>query len=172
MEQLSLGVDPQSEGSSSENFFICKSTAKVAHIWTGSDTACRQYSTGGIKRAGQVVKDRGQRKICHMCSSVTYEKVYSPPPDIETDTEWTAHLKKYPDAPPSEGETKAMMASYANGEICRETLMWIQGLIDINEDTRTMSNSERRKHFAIIAAEHRMGDPFVIKRKFSRKRII
>jgi hypothetical protein len=85
---------------------------------------------------------------------------------------WVDHLAKYPDQAPSPGEQKAIACMYANGTICRQSMEWLLGLIDIQEDPRLMSNAERRKHFAIIAAEHRMSDPFKIKRKVNRKRIV
>lgn len=42
-----------------------------AHIWNGSDTACRMWSTGGLKRdLFECSPDRGQHEICHMCAVV------------------------------------------------------------------------------------------------------
>lgn len=40
------------------------------HYWSGQDTACRLWSTGGIKqdRAGWTVTDKPPaRELCHMC---------------------------------------------------------------------------------------------------------
>lgn len=31
--------------------YLVRIRGRTAHIWTGSDTACRQYSTGGIKHS-------------------------------------------------------------------------------------------------------------------------
>ena len=41
-----------------------------AHLWDGSDTACRLWSTGGIKqtRPGWITTPSiGGRELCHMC---------------------------------------------------------------------------------------------------------
>lgn len=41
-----------------------------AHIWSGSDTACRMWSTGGMNRAKPSWLVRGDadgRLVCHMC---------------------------------------------------------------------------------------------------------
>lgn len=50
-------------------FLIRKQGAKVkAHIWTGSDTVCQMWSTGGMKQSRfEVREDRGEHEICHMC---------------------------------------------------------------------------------------------------------
>ena len=47
-------------------------TAKsVAHIWTGSDTACRMYSTGGLNpKKYKLSKESYDLKICTMCRNV------------------------------------------------------------------------------------------------------
>jgi hypothetical protein len=49
------------------------SRKKRAHIWKPkvNDTACRQYSTGGMKRLHKfrVVEDRGNVQICSMCAA-------------------------------------------------------------------------------------------------------
>jgi len=45
----------------------------IAHLWTGYDTACRQWSTGGIKAKKQyaVLPDNsGHFQICTMCAAV------------------------------------------------------------------------------------------------------
>lgn len=44
---------------------------KVAHIWLGEDTACRQYSTGGMTQKRYItVFEIGNLPICAMCASV------------------------------------------------------------------------------------------------------
>lgn len=50
-------------------WLVRKNGKKVkAHIWTGSDTACRMWSTGGLKQPRfEVVGERGDHEICHMC---------------------------------------------------------------------------------------------------------
>jgi hypothetical protein len=43
-----------------------------AHIWTGEDTACRMYSTGGMLKDRFELRDEpGEHRICTMCVSVT-----------------------------------------------------------------------------------------------------
>lgn len=49
-----------------------------AHIWFegplegASDTACRMWSTGGLRQDRYEVRtDRGEREICHMCQHLT-----------------------------------------------------------------------------------------------------
>lgn len=44
-----------------------------AHLWNGSDTVCRMWSTGGLRARRQfLVCDTPEgRKICHMCQAVT-----------------------------------------------------------------------------------------------------
>jgi hypothetical protein len=53
-------------------WLIRKKGAKVAaHIWTGTDTACRMYSTGGLRKNRYVVvNDKGNHEICYMCNIV------------------------------------------------------------------------------------------------------
>ena len=89
---------------------------------------------------------------------------------MEKPQTWQDQLASYPDQSPTNGETKAMMAMYANGEICRETMNWLLGLIDIQEDIRLMSNKERRRHFAQLAFEKRATDPLMIKRRGPKRR--
>lgn len=50
-------------------FLIRKTGLKArAHLWTGEDTACRMWSTGGLKRSRFDVKsERGEHEICVMC---------------------------------------------------------------------------------------------------------
>lgn len=43
-----------------------------AHLWNGSDTACRMFSTGGMCRDRYFcVTHPGPREICWMCQSIT-----------------------------------------------------------------------------------------------------
>lgn len=57
-------------------YLIRKGKNRAAHIWLGSDTACRMWSTGGIpKRKSFVLEpDSGDLRVCHMCE-VAYEKI-------------------------------------------------------------------------------------------------
>ncbi len=51
--------------------YLLKDRAQVAHYWTGSDTLCRLWSTGGIveKSAFSVSGDDKGRRICLMCGT-------------------------------------------------------------------------------------------------------
>jgi len=44
---------------------------RVAHLWTGTDTACRMYSTGGItrKRRYHVSETNAGLPICVNCKT-------------------------------------------------------------------------------------------------------
>lgn len=57
----------------SDEFLIRKTGAKArAHLWLGHDTACRMWSTGGMKQSRyQVTSVRGDREICLMCMNVS-----------------------------------------------------------------------------------------------------
>ena len=49
-------------------YLTSKKRPKVAHIWTGSDTACRMYGTGGLKQKKYQVTDSDMGlPICTMC---------------------------------------------------------------------------------------------------------
>jgi hypothetical protein len=53
--------------------FLIRTTGQnqKAHIWVDGDTACRMWSTGGLKKYRFAIKtDRGNHKICHMCKQV------------------------------------------------------------------------------------------------------
>jgi hypothetical protein len=54
-------------------FLIRKTGAKAkAHIWNGNDTACRMWSTGGLKKSRYEERvDPGAHEICSMCQGVT-----------------------------------------------------------------------------------------------------
>lgn len=42
----------------------------VAHIWTGNDTACTMFSTGGLRdKKRQVFPDAGNKPVCLMCQN-------------------------------------------------------------------------------------------------------
>jgi len=58
-----------------------------AHLWNGSDTVCRMWSTGGLRAKKQfVVCDTSEgRKICHMCQSVANK---NPPSKMEEVVVW------------------------------------------------------------------------------------
>lgn len=44
----------------------------AAHLWTGEDTLCRMYSTGGLKlrRGYRITESAEGRRTCVMCQSV------------------------------------------------------------------------------------------------------
>jgi hypothetical protein len=45
-----------------------KGKKQKAHVWTGTDTLCRMWSTGGMKPTRfQVRAERGDKEICFMC---------------------------------------------------------------------------------------------------------
>ncbi len=51
---------------------------RVAHIWTGADTACRMFSTGGMNRANYARSTDGRGlPVCLMCRNVM-RKGYRP----------------------------------------------------------------------------------------------
>jgi hypothetical protein len=42
----------------------------AAHLWLGNDTACKMYSTGGLRPERQKIFDTPmEKKICLMCSN-------------------------------------------------------------------------------------------------------
>ena len=42
-----------------------------AHIWIGYDTRCSMWSSGGLREENfEIVSDRGDHEICHMCEQV------------------------------------------------------------------------------------------------------
>ena len=51
-----------------EYLFNLNKTGSAAHIWLGSDTACRMYSTGGLRPGNKKTfpSPMGKR-VCHMC---------------------------------------------------------------------------------------------------------
>ena len=53
-------------------FLAKKRKSNVVHFWTGTDTVCRQWSTGGIKNQDEyeVVTNTLGRDICHQCGEV------------------------------------------------------------------------------------------------------
>lgn len=52
-------------------YLMRRSGGGKAHHWTGSDTACRMASTGGLAMREYVVADHPEgRPICQMCAHV------------------------------------------------------------------------------------------------------
>ena len=51
-------------------YLIANKKARVAHLWTGSDTVCRMFSTGGMKKKGyEVFPETGGLPICSLCEN-------------------------------------------------------------------------------------------------------
>jgi len=54
-------------------YLVPKSGKRATHVWVERDTACRMYSTGGLRRTDKYdIVDRAERhknhrKICAMC---------------------------------------------------------------------------------------------------------
>jgi hypothetical protein len=56
--------------SNMEYFYDPLRKKTAAHIWTGSDTACTMFSTGGLKSKKRTVyPDNGNKRICVMCQN-------------------------------------------------------------------------------------------------------
>ena len=54
-----------------EAYLIRKSKPRVAHIWHETDTACRMYSTGGLKKKKYAVSyGPTNLPLCNMCGNV------------------------------------------------------------------------------------------------------
>lgn len=49
-------------------YLVRKKNAMTAHIWTGYDTACRMYSTGGLRKKAYMVVETCDLPTCTMCS--------------------------------------------------------------------------------------------------------
>jgi hypothetical protein len=48
-----------------------KGKPRVYHLFTGTDTVCRMYSTGGLKKQKYaIIDDIGERSLCAMCQNV------------------------------------------------------------------------------------------------------
>ena len=61
---------PSDTASPYGKYLVSKKQKSVAHIWTGADTACRMYSTGGMSKSKKSVSDNPNGKpICTMCKS-------------------------------------------------------------------------------------------------------
>ena len=51
----------------------------VAHLWNGSDTFCRMYSTGGLRKKKQIVSESTLgKKVCTMCQNVGNRSFHMP----------------------------------------------------------------------------------------------
>jgi len=48
-----------------------KKSKSVSHIWTGTDSVCRMYSTGGLLKEKYHVVDKPKNKVCFMCLNIS-----------------------------------------------------------------------------------------------------
>lgn len=64
-------------------FLVYRSQEKgVAHVWTGTDTACRMWSTGGLKKRRYDYRQSAEGKsICRNCINCLG---YNPQDELET----------------------------------------------------------------------------------------
>lgn len=49
-------------------YLVRKKNAMTAHIWTGYDTACRMWSTGGLRKKAYMVVETCDLPTCTMCA--------------------------------------------------------------------------------------------------------
>jgi hypothetical protein len=62
------------------------STGSAYHLFDGTDTMCRMWSTGGFKKAKyRVTEEKPNKRLCHMCS-VNLGK-------LQTEMEQVEHLR-------------------------------------------------------------------------------
>ena len=53
-------------------YLVRKRKRKVAHIWSGTDTACKMYSSNCWSKDKFLVLDKpGNLPVCHMCKTVS-----------------------------------------------------------------------------------------------------
>jgi thiamine biosynthesis protein ThiC len=50
-------------------FLVRKKKAVTAHTWTGYDTVCRLYSTGGMNKKRYEVVSKSDLPLCTMCGN-------------------------------------------------------------------------------------------------------
>lgn len=49
-------------------YLVRKKKAKTAHLWTGFDTVCRMYSTGGLRKKSYQAVAQSDLPLCAMCA--------------------------------------------------------------------------------------------------------
>ena len=69
----------------------------VAHLWTGTDTYCRMWSTGGLAgkkaKGNRVMGVLDNRTVCKMCKNNAPKAVErEPAPIVYTDTKAVLHM--------------------------------------------------------------------------------
>lgn len=53
-------------------YLLAKKISKSAHIWMGTDTACRMFSTGGLRKKNYHVEaSAGMRSLCKICDDIS-----------------------------------------------------------------------------------------------------
>lgn len=60
---------PSTALSGSQKYLVRK--GKRTHLWDGSDTLCRMWSTSGLRQAKYKLSDEPQNKLCSMCVAVS-----------------------------------------------------------------------------------------------------
>ncbi len=69
---------------------------RKAHLWNGSDTACRMASTGGLRMSEYaVVEDKEGRQICSICEQMAAAQVRSSGEGPLPDSLWRAAMSTY-----------------------------------------------------------------------------
>lgn len=65
-------------------YLVRKKNAKTAHLWTGFDTVCRMYSTGGLRKKAYHAVHDSVLPLCAMCETNNAKKIIPadelPPP--------------------------------------------------------------------------------------------
>lgn len=49
-------------------YLVSNIKAKIKHLWKGTDTFCRQYSTGGLNKSNYTVVEESELPVCAMCN--------------------------------------------------------------------------------------------------------
>jgi len=56
-------------------YLVRKKNAKTAHLWTGFDTVCRMYSTGGLRKKAYQAVHKSDLPICAMCQNNSKKEI-------------------------------------------------------------------------------------------------
>ena len=71
-------------------------TKRKAHLWNGSDTACRMGSTGGLRMSEYaVVEDKEGRQVCSICEQISAAQAKSSGEGPLPDSLWRAAMSVY-----------------------------------------------------------------------------
>jgi hypothetical protein len=52
-----------------KGYLVRLRSPKVAHLWTGEDTACKMASTGGLEPSKYALVAKAPVPLCSMCAS-------------------------------------------------------------------------------------------------------